>query len=508
MRSSFVLTLLLVGAVGHAPMALAQIAGKFTATGNMTVARSGHTATLLQDGRVLITGGGSATVELYDPSTGTFTATGATTASKYGGSATPLPDGKVMLIEATNVTGVVSALPVTYLYTRYTELYDPSAGTIARSMVDSQPGYTPTLLLNGKVLLTGGASGETNCCSIAAPPELYDPSTPMFSLAGPYADTGAPSISANYGAGSSGLVDAPATLLPDGRVLISSESAAELYDPTGNAFSLTASMIGAPGYTPTAIGGRTATLLLNGKVLVTGGTPVYFDTSGFESFDAAELYDSRAGKFTATGDMTTGRFSHTAALLPDGTVLITGGRFDGRSNEVNTTGELYNPAAGVFFGAGNMVSGRVSHQATLLNDGRVLITGGSKNGQALASAEIYTPPVLVGPPVLLSLSGDGKGQGAILHAGTPQVASSDNRAVLGEALEIYCTGLAAGSVIPPQVAIGGHMAEILFFGKAPAYSDLNQVNVRVPSGVVPGPAVPVRLNYLGRPSNEVTIGVQ
>ena len=307
-------------------MALAQTAGTFAPTGNMTTARSGHTATLLPDGTVLITGGGSDTVELYDPSAGTFTATGATTVSKYGGSATLLPDGKVLLIEATNVTGVMSALPVTYLYTRETELYDPSTGTIARSMVDGQPGYTPTLLSNGKVLLTGGASGESNCCSIAAPPELYDPSTRMFSLAGPYADTGAPSISPTYGAGSSGLVDAPATLLPDGRVLISSESAAELYDPITNAFSLTASMIGAPGYTPTAIGGRTATLLLNGKVLLTGGAPVSFDTSGLGGFSASELYDSRAGTFTATGNMTTGRFSHAAALLPDGTVLITGGR--------------------------------------------------------------------------------------------------------------------------------------------------------------------------------------
>jgi len=166
-----------------------------------------------------------------------------------------------------------------------------------------------------------------------------------------------------------------------------------------------------------------------------------------------------------------------------------------------------------------MLTGRDLPGGTLLNDGRVLVTGGNEYYPCCAAgrdsfhpevpvAELYTPVVLINPPVLLSLSGDGRGPGAILHGSTQQVVSPANPATAGEALEIYAAGLADGSAIPPHVTIGGRMAEVLYFGKAPGFTALNQINVRVPNGTLPGSAVPVRLNYLNRPSNEVTMAIQ
>jgi uncharacterized protein (TIGR03437 family) len=126
----------------------------------------------------------------------------------------------------------------------------------------------------------------------------------------------------------------------------------------------------------------------------------------------------------------------------------------------------------------------------------------------LDSAEIYTPPVLTPAPLLFSLSGEGREQGAIWHAISGQVASPSSPAVAGEILSMYTTSLVDGGVIPPQVSIGGRLAEILFFGNAPGFPRFTQVNFRVPAGVETGPSVPVRLTYLARPSNAVTIGVQ
>ena len=458
------LLLALLGASSYAQT------GTFTATGSMTVPRINHTATLLPDGKVLIAGGTS-TVELYDPSTGTFTATGAMTASTFVFSATLLPDGRVLLIESRNA-----------------ELYDTSTGTVTAtgSMVDGQGGHA-TLLTNGKVLMTGPGN-----------PQLYDSSTGAFTLTAPYANVYTHDDS----------FQTTVTLLPSGEVLFAEDVqyvrnySAELYDSTTNTFRLTGTMV-------SFLLGRTTTLLVNGKVLRAGGA------DDFGRYQKAEQYDPATGMFTATGDMTTPRDSHAAVLLPDGAVLITGGYGMGPvgnsccvSLGSLASAELYDSSTGTFTATGNMTARRAGHTATVLNDGRVLITGGAFPPSGLASAEIYTPPVLIPAPALFSISDDGRGQGAIWHAQSGQIASPDNPAVADEALSMYTTNLTEGSVIPPLVIIGGRIAQVLYFGAAPGYPGYYQVNFRIPGGVPPGPAVRVRLMYIGRFSNEVTVGVQ
>src|SRR3990170_633460 len=119
--------------------------------------------------------------------------------------------------------------------------------------------------------------------------------------------------------------------------------------------------------------GHTATLLPDGKVLVTGGSIGYF--SG-ELLASAELYDPGSGSWTATGSMAAARDAHTATLLRDGTVLVAGGFSGGDSGSTLASAELYDPSSGSWTATGNMVAARQFQTATLLPDGTVLVAGG------------------------------------------------------------------------------------------------------------------------------------
>lgn len=482
-----------------APVLVAQSAGIFSPLKNLTVPREFHTATLLPNGTVLIAGGFSFgngpfstwdSAEIYDPSTDAFASTGSMTAARHMHTATLLPNGKVLIAGGAFGNGGPSQASA--------ELYDPATGkfTATGSMTVPRAQHLATLLNTGEVLIAGGSSLTA---------ELYDPYTGTFSATGDMTEPG---------------FVGTATLLPDGRVLFTRsvsevyEDHADLYDPATGTFTRTGDLIDVSTTGPPLKPGEqpTATLLANGKVLIAGGTWGDFGSN------IAEIFDPASGLFNATGTMTAGIGAFAAAtLLPEGKVLIAG-RYDGvkcgniviGQPQLGTCpgeAELYDPAVAAF-GPPVETQSMEGHQSTLLPDGTVLLTGGFRCcGASIASAELYTPAVLVSAPVLFSVAGNGHGQGAIWHAQTGQIASSDNPAIVGEALSMYTTSLADAGVIPPQVAVGDQLAEVLYFG-ASSYPGYSQVNFRVPSGVTPGSAVSIRLTYVARPSNEVTIAVQ
>jgi hypothetical protein len=130
---------------------------------------------------------------------------------------------------------------------------------------------------------------------------------------------------------------------------------------------------------------HTATLLPNGMVLVAGGR----DLSD-NSFASVELYDPASGTWTTTGSLNTARSSHSATLLPNGMVLVAGG--EDSSFHPLASAELYDPASGTWSVTGSLNTARSSHSATLLSNGMVLVAGGEDSSfNPIASAELYDP---------------------------------------------------------------------------------------------------------------------
>ena len=238
-------------------------------------------------------------------------------------------------------------------------------------MTVGRSAHTATLLPTGRVLIAGGMSRSGHSVSSA---EVYDPSTRSFSPA---------SSMDQARAGHT------ATLLPDGSVLLLGGSngdyvaSAERYDPTTGRFTPAGRLLEGRS-------GHTATLLSNGRVLVAGGVG-----DGWTFLASAELYDPATGTSTPTASMGAARESHTATLLQGGGVLMTGGHRGRRAQmQVFSSAELYDPERGTFVPTGSMNVVRHKHEATRLQDGRVLITGGSDRRDwqgRYSSAEVYDP---------------------------------------------------------------------------------------------------------------------
>ena len=361
--------------------AVAQSPGTFVVTGTMTTRRLAHTTTLLQDGRVLVTGGydghaSLASAELYDPSTGTFISTGAMATARAYHTATLLNDGRVLIAGDARDRSPSA------------ELYDPSTGTFSPTgnmVTPSQHGHSATLLSNGKVFISRGTIIGAGGYLLPAAPEIYDPATGAFTQAG--SANGTKQFST-------------ATLLSGGKVLLAggwNTGDASLYDPSTGSSTFLESL---PIWT------HTATLLTNGKVLITGG--VFFTGSatyndyGVDSLATSQIYDPSRGNLRNTGSLLEARDEHTATLLPGGQVLIAGG--DWNYYRSLASAELYDPATASFTSTGAMNKSRDGLKATLLRDGTVLMTGGEHYFpyEVFDTAELYIPPLRAASAASLS----------------------------------------------------------------------------------------------------------
>jgi hypothetical protein len=242
------------------------------------------------------------------------------------------------------------------------------------------------------------ASASATSASTASPlPTGAVPPTTVVASATPAATPAATQPAASHfsltGSMTTGRDGPTATLLDTGKVLVAGGrgqtgsvamvvATAELYDPATGKFTRTGSMAAERW-------GHSATLLNDGRVLITGGADF---SDGADNLKTAELYDPATGRFTATGSMSVGRALHTATLLGDGRVLVAGGTYSIGLDSA----EIYDPATGRFTPTGSMTIARQRQTATLLADGRVLIAGGIANGAdgpfgVQGSAELYDP---------------------------------------------------------------------------------------------------------------------
>lgn len=336
------------GGVGALAVAATEIlepdADAWQDVGPLAEARRGHQAVLLDDGRVLVAGGLSAgtplaSAEVYDPGTRSWSPVEPMKAARLGHSLTVLNNGKVLAAGGSTLEGAESAGGgQTIRSAASAELFDPETGTwtATGTMASARFEHTATRLRDGRVVLAGGlgptgGDGETGPL---ASTEIYDPAAGAF-----VSSTDLGEARANHAA----------VLLGDDSVLVTggaggdagdlSLASAEVFDVRAGTWSTVAPM----GSTRT---GHTATRLDDGRVLVIGGESVQRGTRS--SLTSAELFDFDAGatgRWGPAGDMACPRSEHASVLLGEGSVLVVAGdaAFPGQAPIAQSCTERFEP---------------------------------------------------------------------------------------------------------------------------------------------------------------------
>jgi hypothetical protein len=357
--------------------------GYFEETGSLGGTRDCRGIAALPDGKILIAGGalhGAGMLEMrseiYDPHSGSFSYGDSILAEREHHAMVALADGRVLLAGGVAPGGIT--LSSAEIYNPNTEEFEPTGDMNCARMY-----HTATLLLDGTVLVAGGAVDCNGSRAITCA-ELYHPDTGAFEVVGDM---------------NSRRQNHTATLLSDGRVLITGGvpgtgncgagpgyDTGEIYDPNVRMFTLmgTAMSDGRQDHS--------ATLLADGTVLVTGG--VNSSYTGAAVLSSADIFDPGTDSFSPTGHMSEPRARFGIAGLPDGSAMVFGGQAGSYPFRPTDRAEAYDADSGSFtLICSRMVLARGYFGSATLQDGRILIAGGSGIHGGTASAELFVPCV-------------------------------------------------------------------------------------------------------------------
>jgi hypothetical protein len=359
---------------------------RWTALPRLSTSRADHSATPLSDGRVLVAGGHGETspltgialpldsAELFDPSAPGWSPAGSMASPREGHTATLLADGAVLVAGGSPAQLDISCGASPLNSTDTFRPTSPSPGfRSAPPMNIPRANHVAAQLPDGRVLVAGGYSDSAETVSASA--ETFDATVPAW--------TSAVSMSTPR-------VGGAVLSLLDGRILATGGiddggqtlASAEIFDPSSGSWAAVAPMSAVRA-------GHTSTLLSDGRVLVAGGDPSMGAPS---SLDSVEVFDPTSSTWEAVPPMSSGRSGHSATLLLDGRVLVVGGN-DGPFTVASA--EVFDPPSLTWTPTDRMSEFRSSHTATLLLDGRVLVAGGSRTS---ASAEVLDPSSLSWSP--------------------------------------------------------------------------------------------------------------